>query len=55
MEALETHGALAGGWLAAKRVCRCHPWRECGEDPVPLKKFQVPGSKFQVPKAEVRI
>src|ERR1700751_2626667 len=35
IQALKTHGALAGGWLAAKRVCRCHPWGKCGEDPVP--------------------
>ena len=24
-EALKTHGALNGSWLAAKRICRCHP------------------------------
>jgi len=35
IEALKTHGAVTGGWLAAKRVCRCHPWGECGEDAVP--------------------
>jgi putative membrane protein insertion efficiency factor len=35
IQALKTHGTLAGGWLAAKRVCRCHPWGECGDDPVP--------------------
>lgn len=35
LEALKTHGAAAGTWLAVKRVCRCHPWNECGHDPVP--------------------
>ena len=25
VEAVERHGALKGGWLAARRVCRCHP------------------------------
>jgi uncharacterized protein len=35
VEALRTRGALAGGWLALKRVCRCHPWGACGHDPVP--------------------
>jgi len=35
LEALKTHGAVAGGWLAVKRLCRCHPWCECGHDPVP--------------------
>jgi putative membrane protein insertion efficiency factor len=35
LEAIHTHGAIAGGWLAAKRICRCHPWGEGGHDPVP--------------------
>ncbi len=35
LEALETHGAIRGSWLAAKRVSRCHPWHEGGIDPVP--------------------
>jgi len=39
--AVRTHGALAGSWLAAKRVCRCHPWGDCGHDPVPPPKFKV--------------
>lgn len=38
LEALQTHGALAGGWLATKRICRCHPWGGCGHDPVPAAK-----------------
>ena len=37
LEALRTHGALRGSWLAVKRICRCHPWTECGHDPVPAK------------------
>ena len=35
LEALDTHGAIKGGWLAAKRVARCHPWGGRGYDPVP--------------------
>lgn len=34
-EALTKYGVLRGGWLAAKRVCRCHPFHPGGHDPVP--------------------
>lgn len=34
-EALRAHGTLQGGWLATKRLCRCHPWNAGGIDPVP--------------------
>lgn len=35
LEALEKHGGIRGGWLAAKRVARCHPWGGMGVDDVP--------------------
>ena len=35
IEAVEKHGAIKGGWLAAKRLLRCHPWGGSGYDPVP--------------------
>ena len=33
--ALQRYGALKGGWLALKRISRCHPWGGQGSDPVP--------------------
>jgi putative membrane protein insertion efficiency factor len=35
IEALQTHGALRGAWLASRRLLRCHPWGGSGYDPVP--------------------
>ncbi|MEL6234509.1 MAG: membrane protein insertion efficiency factor YidD [Pseudomonadota bacterium] len=35
LEALERHGALRGGWLALRRILRCHPWGGSGIDTVP--------------------
>ena len=35
IQALTKYGALKGGWLAIKRVGRCHPWGGHGHDPVP--------------------
>jgi putative membrane protein insertion efficiency factor len=34
-QALRKYGAVKGGWLAARRLLRCHPWGGFGEDPVP--------------------
>jgi len=37
LQALQQHGAVIGGSLAAGRVLRCHPWCDGGCDPVPAQ------------------
>ena len=38
LEALSTHGAFRGTWLATRRLLRCHPWNPGGIDPVPPRR-----------------
>ena len=35
LDAIAGHGVVRGSWLAAGRLCRCHPWGGSGYDPVP--------------------
>lgn len=34
-QAIEKYGLFKGGWMAVKRISRCHPWHPGGYDPVP--------------------
>jgi putative membrane protein insertion efficiency factor len=36
-EAVTTHGAARGSWMAARRLGRCHPLGGRGFDPVPAR------------------
>lgn len=35
VDAVNKYGPFKGGWLALKRIGRCHPWGGGGYDPVP--------------------
>nr|WP_035319856.1 MULTISPECIES: membrane protein insertion efficiency factor YidD [Clostridium] len=34
IEAIERYGAIKGGFMALKRILRCHPYHKGGYDPV---------------------
>jgi uncharacterized protein len=40
-EAVTAHGAVKGGWLAVRRLSRCHPLGSGGFDPVPGRSPRV--------------
>jgi putative membrane protein insertion efficiency factor len=49
LEAVRLHGALIGGWLAVRRLGRCHPWGDGGQDPPPAGPL-----KWKLPRLKCR-
>lgn len=35
IHAIKEWGPIKGIWLGSKRISRCHPWSDSGNDPVP--------------------
>lgn len=35
LTSVEKYGLIKGGWMALRRIGRCHPWSPGGHDPVP--------------------
>ncbi|HUD46011.1 MAG TPA: membrane protein insertion efficiency factor YidD [Candidatus Baltobacteraceae bacterium] len=54
LEAVQLHGALLGGWLALRRLGRCHPWGHAGEDPPPASPLQWKRPRLKVRKWGMR-
>jgi uncharacterized protein len=46
LQALQIHGAGKGSYLTLKRLGRCHPWCEGGQDPVPQSPSATEGGMF---------
>ncbi len=37
LQAIDEWGIFKGTWIGLKRIGRCHPWGDHGDDPVPRK------------------
>lgn len=53
LQALGQHGALAGSYLTLRRLARCHPWCDGGNDPVPPPQSASFFSRLLTPAASI--
>jgi len=49
IEAVRRFGVRKGGWLAVRRILKCHPFHPGGIDPVPDKQQHTIGVKEDHP------
>jgi len=55
MQAVDRHGLVRGGWLAVRRLARCHPWNPGGVDHVPATRVRVSAEPAQTTPANVDV
>lgn len=53
LQALNQHGALTGSYLTLRRLVRCHPWCDGGNDPVPPPQSASFFSRLRPPAASI--
>lgn len=34
-QSIDKYGCIRGVWMGMRRIARCHPWADGGDDPVP--------------------
>ena len=53
LQALDQHGAAVGSYLTLRRLVRCHPWCDGGDDPVPPPQSASFFSRLLAPAASI--